>query len=553
MRWPSCAESLWVDELHTSWVISGDCEQVHERATIGNQTPWYFLGLWWWTQFIGSEEQSLRWPSILAVAGASGLLVLTLSRGLGSLRMGGMAGVFLAIDASALFFGTEARVYAWILLVVSVALWGFFRIREWSQLRKWSELRTLAYLVLLFASLGFLAVGLHVTAGLTLGCMGAASCLWGLGVLTPYAESQRSMRFWRVLAVVAIGLAIVLAFAMHREVVQQAWVSRAKWASFATPRGLYDLWRMWSWDWLVIGPLAICGGLIMLTRLRKSPPGERIRDRQLTRFATSLVLVASVITGVAWCVANWHIAAIWHRRFIVGVLPMLCVCGAVYWELALRYSERLLTPRWHAWSSTGAIIAIVVIGMVSQGTLSRARMVAWANGDHRFVRRGEDWRGAVALVRRSMTGDDANEDLVAVASELIESEWLDRTRRDAGEKMSLPSQDNLTELQQDYLAFPIRGLYPLPGGVPLGPVGSLKTSAWLVEAMRARVNAGCQSGNVWLIIRKGQGGFPSLLRSMADGAADANGTGETVDWGVELEESFGRVTVLKVVFHSKAG
>ncbi len=545
IRWQSCTESLWVDELHTSWVISGDWEQVHERAVIGNQTPWYFLGLWCWTQLVGEDELALRWPSILAVAGASGLVVLTLARGLGSLRIGGLAGVFLAFDTSALFFGTEARVYAWVLFMVAIAVWASFRILEASEIHKWSERRTLGYLVLVFSLLGFLVVGLHVTAGLTMGCLGAASCLWGLGLLCSSLTSQRSIWIWRALGVVTIGLAIIFAFAMHREVVQQAWLSRAKWASFATPKDWYDLWRMWSWDWLVLWPVAICGGLYLVGRFLKFPPAPWSHVGQLWRFATSLLFVAVIITGVAWGVAYWHIAAIWHRRFIVGVLPLLCVSGAVYWELALRSSERLLAPRWHRWSSMGSLIGIVAIGMLSQGTLSRARLAAWVEGDFRFVQRGEDWRSAVSFVRLSMESENAQEGLVAVASELIESEWLDRTKRDAS-GVSEPSEESLTKIQLDYLGFPLRGLYPLPSK-PVGPVSSPTSCEWIVEAMTRRVEAGWRRGNVWLIIRKGRGGFPSLLRQLADGS------GGTVDWGVELEKSFGRVTVLKVVFRSKDG
>src|SRR5438552_16858982 len=70
-------ESLWVDELHTSWCLQGGLDEVAERATIGNQSPLYFYLMWAITSLLGESELTLRLPSLvagIALPGAAYLL-----------------------------------------------------------------------------------------------------------------------------------------------------------------------------------------------------------------------------------------------------------------------------------------------------------------------------------------------------------------------------------------------------------------------------------------------------------------------------------------------
>src|SRR5689334_1322536 len=59
-------ESLWVDELHTSWCLQAGFENVAPRAAEGNQSPLYFWLLWGVTRVLGESEFTLRLPSLLA-------------------------------------------------------------------------------------------------------------------------------------------------------------------------------------------------------------------------------------------------------------------------------------------------------------------------------------------------------------------------------------------------------------------------------------------------------------------------------------------------------
>src|SRR6187549_386898 len=59
-------ESLWVDELHTSWCVQGSIFDVAPRAADGNQSPLYFWLVWGVTRLFGESELTLRLPSLLA-------------------------------------------------------------------------------------------------------------------------------------------------------------------------------------------------------------------------------------------------------------------------------------------------------------------------------------------------------------------------------------------------------------------------------------------------------------------------------------------------------
>src|SRR5262245_35983851 len=66
LRLWQAGESLWIDELHTSWVVSGRFSEVMPRAAMGNQSPLYFWWMWLLVQLTGQSEWTLRLPSLVA-------------------------------------------------------------------------------------------------------------------------------------------------------------------------------------------------------------------------------------------------------------------------------------------------------------------------------------------------------------------------------------------------------------------------------------------------------------------------------------------------------
>ena len=121
LRMPSCYESFWLDELHSAWTVWDDLSAVTSRAEAGHQSPLYYQGLWLWKQLAGSSELGMRLSSVLATALSCVVLTIGVARWSGVLSAGITAGMVLAIERNAIFFGTEIRPYAWILLLASIA------------------------------------------------------------------------------------------------------------------------------------------------------------------------------------------------------------------------------------------------------------------------------------------------------------------------------------------------------------------------------------------------------------------------------------------------
>src|SRR4051812_38177258 len=118
-------DSLWVDELHTSWCVQGGLNQVAQRAALGNQSPLYFYVVWGVTRLLGESEFTLRLPSLLAGIALPGLMYLLVRRLGPGERMvwpAVLAAFLVSVDHASLFFAAEARPYALVQLLAAVSL-----------------------------------------------------------------------------------------------------------------------------------------------------------------------------------------------------------------------------------------------------------------------------------------------------------------------------------------------------------------------------------------------------------------------------------------------
>ena len=123
-------EPLWVDELHTAWVVDADLHQVSRRAAAGNQAPLYFWVTWCITKTLGSSIVSLRLLSLV-----SSLLLITLAARFVLKWTGSPVAVLsvvllLAFEPLMVFYATEARPYGLLQLVGFIqiaALWELWR------------------------------------------------------------------------------------------------------------------------------------------------------------------------------------------------------------------------------------------------------------------------------------------------------------------------------------------------------------------------------------------------------------------------------------------
>ncbi len=131
LRCWNLGESLWIDELHTSWTVAAGFDEVASRAAWGNQPPLYFwltkVALQLFGLFGQESEAALRSISFLAGIATLSLLArfafqLTNSRHLSLLAL-----LAAAIDVEMVFYSQEARPYALVQFFVLVHAYALFR------------------------------------------------------------------------------------------------------------------------------------------------------------------------------------------------------------------------------------------------------------------------------------------------------------------------------------------------------------------------------------------------------------------------------------------
>lgn len=129
IRWAiATGDLLWLDELHTSWVVRGGIIEVAQRAADGNQTPLYFLLTWVSVQLFGDSEVAIRAVSLLSGFG----LMLTISWVCWKWTRSSIAAivvvVLVAFDFDQfIFYSTEARPFAllqWMSLIQVILFAG---------------------------------------------------------------------------------------------------------------------------------------------------------------------------------------------------------------------------------------------------------------------------------------------------------------------------------------------------------------------------------------------------------------------------------------------
>lgn len=426
LRLPSCHESFWVDELHTAWAVSDGLPAVVDRAAEGHQTPLYFVGMWFWRQLAGDSEWALRLSSVLAVAAGCGVLVSTLSRATGALVAGVLSGLVLAVENNSLFFGTELRPYAWVMLFALVAVAAFVKL--WTADSRhdlpgwWSAL-------VIAGVLGMLAqpTSLGVLVWLPL----------ALVVRWSWRDGRAVLRWnWLDGALLVILLAAIGATGWA---VQETWQTRQIWAAFASAHSIRQIVSVWPWTSLLAVPMAViaAGSLVALITGRRD---RRSSDhRRGIGLAIGFLLAASAITILYWMIARTEWLPVWHRRYFIAVLPLFAAgAGFSAASVAKGFRNAAAGRRW-AWLAATCIL----VGLLWQ---QRTAIRLWHDPTS-LVRRGEDWRGAVAWIHSA----GQNSEPVYVDAGLIESRVYLAASGKPGPV--------LTESQRRYLCYPVLGPY----------------------------------------------------------------------------------------------
>jgi hypothetical protein len=449
LRVPSCYESFWLDELHSAWCVWGSLGEVFLRADLGHQSPFYFVGLWFWKQVVGGGELALRLSSVLAVSASGVVLTIGVTRWTKSVVAGATAGFIIAVESNSLFFGTELRPYALVILFASVALAYFLRLAAAASRSEDRPAWTGFIVAILFAML-CQPTALGVLAWLLLVLL----------IVWLVRDRKQVLKFSLADGLLLLSAAAV-GFALWRMTLGETWQQRSQWASFATATYLDQIWEVWDWTWLLVVPLSV----ILVTTLVAKIRGASLPARDLVFVTLLLAVIAVLATSLFWFVswADW--IPLWHRRYFVAVLPVFaCTAGG-----AVGVVSSALPPD-RRFRFAGALVAAAMVLALAghQGTLARLPHYPVA-----LVTRGEDWRAAIDWVRRNVKPND----LVFLDAGLVEASALFSAIKNPPRRF--PISPSTTE-QLQYLNFAVSGPYDVRYNVVPISRGSI-TRSWISD------------------------------------------------------------------------
>jgi mannosyltransferase len=452
LRGWSARESLWVDELHTSWVVADGQAAVTPRAMLGNHSPLYFQLVWCATRIVGGSEWGLRGLSLMAGLALIVAVYAAVQRWTGNRLAAWLAAAVTTLDTNQLFFSVEARPYAVLQLaaLLHIALLAERVTRPSSK-----------GLRVAFIGLGAMLVYLHYTAGLML----VAEAVAALFLL-----ARRATRGVAMALLLDLFLALVLCLGALPHALQIA-EHRAQWSAFVRPAPWPAIFTQLRGIWYLAAPLLAC--LSVLRHLVRRGAVRR-GTHEPTCTASGACGRRCLIVGcwwlvpilVTWTLTRYDIAPLFLNRYLM-------ICAAAPPVLAALLVSRL-TPRLQWISGTALLLVTLYVNHYERLRQPQAMLFA----------RGEDWRGLVETLQQ--TADDRQRRFpLLVHSGLIEADHL------------RPGHDN-PKLLRDYCRLPVLGRYDLSSWAStIYPLRNKRP--YLVDPPAEA--AARSAGGAWLIIR----------------------------------------------------
>jgi hypothetical protein len=495
LRAAQAGESLWLDELHTAWVVAGEVKDVIPRAYLGNQSPLYFWLVWSITQLLGLTEFAVRLPSLLAGTALVPMSYWLVARWTKDRLAAVGTSLLVAIDPDCIFYAQEARPYALVQLVGLLQLFCFGQLLRDAR-PHWR---------LLFVASTVMLGYLHYTALLLLPaeivCYGI---LYGISVSEP---AYRPRQFLVDLIVTALAF---LPAAAH---LWEIGGRRGNWELVFGRASWHGLLRILPWEIYLLVPMLglAVGGVIEFWRVRTRPArGDAAAAKRLgfrVGASTWCLLLSwlSVPLFIAWSLSAGDVARLFVLRYLVVISVAPIFLGGVLTS-GLRLS-------WLKCLTLGAMVAL---------SLWQSGMVRQFNHDGRFLaERNQDWRRAARYINQQRT---AHELPVLVRSGLLEADRL---------------REETDPLLRAYCLLPVTTIYAVEAEsdelVPLPTVAAGRLEARTIELLK-------RSGGAWLLIN----GNPVSQSQIADQVQETlKGAGLTVQ--TDRRRRFGDLVVFRVL------
>jgi mannosyltransferase len=440
LRLDGFRDDLWVDELHTAWVVDGPWSDLPERAAIGNQPPLYFAILKAIRPVIGFSEASLRLTSLLA-----GMALILL--GWGYLwrtthdpwaALVAMAAI--GFDSSCIYYSSEARSYGLLQLCLAGAT-----ILVLERPTGWRSALLRALLAAIAIHLQFSAIFYLVP--LYLGRF--------LACLTSESRSRRQ-------AIAAIAGEAVFVCALCSPLALQlleVGTRREAWETFVPRPSWSGLATLFPWTPVAIGVLAFFAwrGLAPSNANDQAMEGPRASQFGWLLWCGFAPVVLALVVAIA------DVAPTFYRRYLLAALWPLLMAPAVCLSLLRGQMKIALLI---------ALLAAVVFS---------SRVVVpdcWRAG-RLTASRGESWKAATEQISKL---DPRGELPLFVASGFIESRRL---------------QSNPSKLLSEYCLLPVKTLYSVPQqNEALIPVSSVvpydPPATWVSQVAK-------KGGGIWIL------------------------------------------------------
>ncbi|MFN8224338.1 MAG: glycosyltransferase family 39 protein [Gaiellales bacterium] len=333
-------QSLWLDELYTRWLAGLDLDRMFEEIPRSERTPYlYYIAEWVSVRIGGSGEAGLR--ALSAFAGVATIPVAYLAGARLSSRLAGLVTALLvSVNPFLVWYSQEARSYALVVFLVTVALACFAEARRGS--RAW---------LVAWAAVSGLALATHYFAMFVL-VPQAALLLW---------RSQLPRRL--TAAALTVPLAVVL---FHVRLLHRQSGGGVDLGADPLLRRLVGTVKDFAvgYSFPLEGPgslvalALVATGALLATRLR-GPQREGTLVAAAIGAAGLAVPVALALVGGDYIVP---------RNLIVALVPILVALGGAY---------------------AGSRVGLIAAALLS--VLSLAVVLA-VSSDLRYGR--SDWRGA---------------------------------------------------------------------------------------------------------------------------------------------------------------
>lgn len=491
------ADALWLDELHTGWVVSGPWAEVSLRAAEGNQAPVYF----WFTaaavQLTGLSELGLRSVSLLAgclVVFVAAAFVFHWTR---SMFAGWMVAILAGCDETMIWYASEARPYSLLMLAGLLQLFTVWKAIDSMtnadpsshSNRSFTSL-LMAYGPLVLSS--WLVVYIHYTGGLLLAAEIIIVAWWLLD--NKFSFQQHS---WRTVLIIGILIAIGL-MPLWWQVGMVA-SRRENWDSVASMERLVRGLELPLLGWILVP-----GIVLMFVQ----PADRQLKSViWLTGLVPTLVFLLLVLAQVS------GIAALALPRYFSAVM----ILPAVFAGLVIATPPQ---PRCRV-----LLAALLLIG---SGLVHWNQSPWWRTSVDQMAfapMRQENWQEAIDSINSS---DDTQQWPVVLFAGVIE------------DAAALSETDRRF---QQYLLFPVNSLHPIlnrPGNISAG------STLGVPHFSQRQLEQTKQAGGVWLLIRHQQPIIDEIVNELSQAFANSQGPGISISYIQPEREESGLVTLVAV-------